>query len=386
MAELTSTKVFGDLLVTGEITGDLKGIDLKADKATKVTASTGLSGGGTLASDLSLSVKYGTAAGTAAQGNDSRINNGQTAFGWGNHASAGYVKTDTTYTAGNGLTLSGTQFSLPVAVTGTGTYVQSVTQTATGISVTLGTPPNTTYSEISTAEIDAGTASTSRAISARRLKYVTDKLAPVSHSHVAADIPALDASKITTGTFAAARIPTLNQNTTGSAASLTTARTINGTAFNGTANITTSNWGTARNITIGNSTKSVNGSANVSWTLEEIGISDGGKTGYDNYLNLGTVSNTTQLDLSQASEFDVQLSVNTTVSFINTDVPTGKSFSFVVRIRQSTANRTVSWPSGITWLTPSGSAPAAPSINKTKEYILSTTNGTSWFGREGASN
>ncbi len=62
---------------------------------------------------------------------------------------------------------------------------------------------------------------------------------------VAADIPALDASKITSGTFAAARIPTLNQNTTGSAATLTTARTISitgdatwTTSFNGSANVT----------------------------------------------------------------------------------------------------------------------------------------------------
>ncbi|MGE6394573.1 hypothetical protein [Chryseobacterium scophthalmum] len=34
---------------------------------------------------------YGTSANTVAQGNDSRINNGQTAFGWGNHATAGYT-------------------------------------------------------------------------------------------------------------------------------------------------------------------------------------------------------------------------------------------------------------------------------------------------------
>jgi hypothetical protein len=33
---------------------------------------------------------FGTAVGTVAQGNDSRINNGQTAYSWGNHASAGY--------------------------------------------------------------------------------------------------------------------------------------------------------------------------------------------------------------------------------------------------------------------------------------------------------
>ena len=52
---------------------------------------------------------------------------------------------------------------------------------------------------------------------------------------------------------------------------LATARTINGTSFDGSANITTANWGTARNIQIGNTAKSVNGSANVTWSLSEIG-------------------------------------------------------------------------------------------------------------------
>ncbi len=54
------------------------------------------------------------------------------------------------------------------------------------------------------------------------------------------------------------------------ATTLQTARTINGTSFNGSSNITTANWGTARNIQIGNTSKSVNGSGNVSWTLDEI--------------------------------------------------------------------------------------------------------------------
>lgn len=34
---------------------------------------------------------FGTTTGTVAEGNDSRIVNGQTAYGWGNHASAGYA-------------------------------------------------------------------------------------------------------------------------------------------------------------------------------------------------------------------------------------------------------------------------------------------------------
>lgn len=59
--------------------------------------------------------------------------------------------------------------------------------------------------------------------------------------------------------------------TAASANQLATARTINGTSFNGTANITTSNWGTARTLTVGETGKSVNGSSNVTWSLTEIG-------------------------------------------------------------------------------------------------------------------
>lgn len=59
-----------------------------------------------------------------------------------------------------------------------------------------------------------------------------------------------------------------------SASQLYTSCTINGTSFNGTANITTANWGTARNISIADATAahtgtavSVNGSANVTLKL-----------------------------------------------------------------------------------------------------------------------
>lgn len=55
------------------------------------------------------------------------------------------------------------------------------------------------------------------------------------------------------------------------ASTLQTARTINGTSFNGSANITTANWGASRTLTVGNTGKSVNGSGNVSWSLGEIG-------------------------------------------------------------------------------------------------------------------
>lgn len=74
-----------------------------------------------------------------------------------------------------------------------------------------------------------------------------------------------------------------NANT---ASTLATTRTINGTSFNGSANITTANWGTARTLTIGNTGKSVNGSANVSWSLADIGAfsSGGGDLGGNIHL------------------------------------------------------------------------------------------------------
>lgn len=61
-------------------------------------------------------------------------------------------------------------------------------------------------------------------------------------------------------------------NYANSAGILNTTRNINGTSFNGSIDITTANWGTARNITVGTTSKSVNGSGDVSWSHGEIGI------------------------------------------------------------------------------------------------------------------
>lgn len=72
-------------------------------------------------------------------------------------------------------------------------------------------------------------------------------------------------------------------NRAASADRLTTARSINGTSFDGTANITTSYWGTARNFTIGNTTRSVNGSGNVSWSFADIGGAPASHS--HNYIN-----------------------------------------------------------------------------------------------------
>ena len=70
----------------------------------------------------------------------------------------------------------------------------------------------------------------------------------------------------------AADIGALPSDSTAVAATkLATARQINGTDFDGSGNITTADWGTARTLTIGDAAKSVNGGGDVAWTLDEIG-------------------------------------------------------------------------------------------------------------------
>ena len=79
-----------------------------------------------------------------------------------------------------------------------------------------------------------------------------------------ASLTSLNGSNISSGTIAAARVATLNQNTTGSAATLTTARNIGGVSFDGSANInlpgvniagnqdTSGTAAVATNISVGN--------------------------------------------------------------------------------------------------------------------------------------
>lgn len=53
-----------------------------------------------------------------------------------------WVDTNTSYTVGNGLTLTGTAFSLPITVSGSGNYIADVAQNANGITVTKGNLPS----------------------------------------------------------------------------------------------------------------------------------------------------------------------------------------------------------------------------------------------------
>lgn len=78
----------------------------------------------------------------------------------------------------------------------------------------------------------------------------------------------------TSTTYTNCTTATIYANVSGNASTATklqTARQINGTNFDGSANITTAKWGNARSIRIGNTAKNVDGSGNVTWTFAEIG-------------------------------------------------------------------------------------------------------------------
>lgn len=89
----------------------------------------------------------------------------------------------------------------PTALTGTVTAGGTIFlyYTGTNFQMTGATQnTNTTYSEIPTSEIDAGTASTARVISGRRAKYIIDKSLPISGGVLTGglEVPSI---KITTG-------------------------------------------------------------------------------------------------------------------------------------------------------------------------------------------
>ena len=165
-----------------------------------------------------------------------------------------------------------------------------------------------TAATITQAEAEAGTATTRRAFTAQRVRQ---SIAAYTQPFTTADRSKLDgiaagaqvnsvtsvAGRTGAVTLSATDVGLGNVNNTAdstksvaSAATLTTARTINGTSFNGSANITTANWGTARNVTIGGTTRPVNGSADVTWSLSDIGAL--GNTGTQKLTKAAHAQNT----------------------------------------------------------------------------------------------
>lgn len=164
-----------------------------------LTAGAGLTGGGDLSADRTFAVTYGTTAGTAAQGNDSRIVGAAQTVDLG---SAAFVATTTFDAAGTAAA------AVAAHVAASDPHPQYLT----------ATEGNAAYQPLDS-----------------DLTAWAGKIAPSGAAVGTTDAQALT-NKDLTG--AGNTFPTFNQNTTGSAAKLTTARTIDGQSFDGSANVT----------------------------------------------------------------------------------------------------------------------------------------------------
>lgn len=98
-----------------------------------------------------------------------------------------------------------------------------------------------------------------------------------------------------------------------------------------------------------------------------------------------TATGALTLDLTSARLFNLTTSGNITgMTLANVPALSGDTLSFVVRVTQGATAYSVTWFSGITWLTAGGVAPAAPLANKTTEYVFSSSAAGVYQGRKGA--
>ena len=132
---------------------------------------------------------------------------------------------------------SGTRYQLDQQSSGSGTVTSVSVTTANGVSGTVATATTTPAITLS---LGAITPTSTNGVSAATMGYLdaTSSVQTQLNSKVATG-GALGTP--TSGTLTNCTFPTLNQSTTGSAATLTTARTLAGNSFNGSANVPFSN-------------------------------------------------------------------------------------------------------------------------------------------------
>lgn len=178
--------ITGDVYTAGDQNDVADEVNAKVPGSRTITAGTGLTGGGDLSANRSLAVAYGTSAGTAAQGNDSRI--------------TGAAPSSRTITAGTGLTGGG---DLTANRTLSADFGSGAGKVCEG--------NDTRLSDARTPTAHSATLVTSDTLDAARIPdLAASKI--TSGTLDAALVPNLAASKITSGTLDAARIPAITSS------------------------------------------------------------------------------------------------------------------------------------------------------------------------------
>ncbi len=204
-----------------------------------------------------------------------------------------------TPSSGDASNLTGTASGLSIG--GTAASVTNATLT-TGLTVNTGTVTFTgNAANTSVLTLGAGASSisgTNTGDNATNSQYASDYRAANFVAGTDYLAPTGSAAGLTS-------FPTLNQNTTGSAATLTTPRNINGVAFDGSGNITvTAAAGTLSGATLNSS---VTGSS-----LTTVGTLTGGATGTGFTLNFGTSTLSGNIGTGNISGIDVSDDINLT--------------------------------------------------------------------------
>ena len=258
----------------------------------------------------------------------------------------------------------------------TGNYVATVAVSGTGLSVS-GSGAESAAVTVTSNATNANTASTIVARDASGNFSAGTITATLSGNATTATTASACSGNSATATSAAA--------CTGNAATATvlqTARTINGTSFDGSAAITTANWGTARTITIGSTGKSVNGSANVSWTLAELGAAPTASPTFTGVTSVVAANGTHvalasgAINLAAGSSFSYTLIANTTFTLSNVPA-SGKMICFILELTNAGAYTTTLW-SNIKWA--GGTVPTLTASGRDVLGFYTRDGGTTWTG------